>query len=192
MSRLIFNYAVMNSGKSLHLLQVNHNYKVNNKKTLLLKSSIDDRSKAHNTIESRLGVREEAILIYPSDNPYTIVESYESVNVVLIDEVQFLSKEQVYQLSEIVDKLNITVIAYGLKVDAFGNLFSGSKALLELSDKINELKQICHCGSKATMHLRHSNDQVVRNGDIIQVGAEESYKSVCRQHWKEEFFNHKE
>ena len=123
MSRLIFNYAVMNSGKSLHLLQVNHNYKVNNKKTLLLKSSIDDRSKAHNTIESRLGVREEAILIYPSDNPYTIVESYESVNVVLIDEVQFLSKEQVYQLSEIVDKLNITVIAYGLKVDAFGNLF---------------------------------------------------------------------
>lgn len=191
--RLIFNYAVMNSGKSLHLLQVNYNYQTNSRKTLLLKSAFDTRSEQHSKIESRLGVGCDSILVHQNDNPYTIVGKYihdndTHVDVVLIDEVQFLTKQQVYELSDIADRLGIMVIAYGLKVDAFGNLFEGSKALLELADKINELKQICHCGAKATMHLRYSGGQVVREGDIIQVGAEESYKSVCRKHWKEEFF----
>lgn len=184
MARFTFNYSVMNSGKSLHLLQVNHNYITNGRKTVLIKPVVDTRGDIGH-ISSRLGVSEKCILIYPSDNIMNLVKDIETT-VVLVDEAQFLSKKQVIQLSDIVDELGIDVIAYGLKTDAFGSLFEGSSALLIYADKINEIKQLCHCGAKATMHIKYDLDgNVLKDKVQIDVGYEEKYKSVCRKHWKQ-------
>ena len=175
----------MNAGKSLHLLQVNHNYKTTKRNPLLIKPAVDNRF-SKKEITSRLGVSEEALVIDTNDNLFQVVSNEQNIDVVLVDEAQFLTKEQIIQLSDVVDYLHMDVLCYGIKTDAFGNLFEGSKALLEYSDKFNELKQICHCGKKATMHIRYSNGVVVKEGSPIEIGAEDKYVSVCRFHWKEE------
>lgn len=182
MAKMTFNYSVMNAGKSLHLLQVNHNYNTNGKKTLLIKPSIDERTK---TIKSRLGVEAEAILITQQDRISDLITD-DTIECILIDESQFLSREQVIELAHICDTKDIHIMAYGLKVNAFGELFEGSKALLELCDNFNELKTTCSCGRKATMILRFGADgEVITDGDVIDLGYEEKYQSVCRKHWFE-------
>lgn len=203
MARLIYNYSVMNSGKSLHLLQVAYNYRTNNRKVLIIKPDIDNRFGSDTTeieldddmtkqiempigeVKSRLGVSSKSILITRETNLYQLISDINQVDVLLVDEAQFLSKEQIDQLSDVVDYLDIDVLCYGIKTDAFGNLFEGSKRLLEISDKLNELKQICHCGTKAVMHLKYNNGVVVNEGEQVDIGAEEKYESVCRFHWKE-------
>jgi len=187
MAKLHFLYSVMNAGKSAHLLQVHHNYSMNMGNVLLFTSAIDDRY-GTGKISSRIGLEADASALVQSDDVFQIVLAKHKecpVTAVLLDEVQFLTADQIRQLARIVDDLGIPVMAYGLKNNAFGSLFSDSIAtLLALADQIHEIKQLCHCGKKATMILKYgSSGESIRSGTVIEVGAEDRYVSVCRAHW---------
>lgn len=188
MAKLEFRCAVMNSGKSLNLLSVHHNYISIGRETVLFSHSMDNRF-GESVIASRAGLSAPSIAIGHETNLFEVVkasvEAGKDVACVLCDEAQFYTVEQIYQLSEIVDVLEIPVIAYGLKTDFKGELFPASQKLLELADKIEQLKQVCHCGKCATMVLKFSPDGIViRDGEVIEIGAESRYVSVCRKHWK--------
>lgn len=185
MAKLTYFYSVMNAGKSLNLLQANHNYKTKNLKTLLIKPTLENRF-GEDRIGSRLGISESATSITEKDNIFNIVKTYDDLTAVLVDEGQFLSKEQVIQLSDIVDILNIDVLVYGLKTNIQGTLFKGSAALLVYADKILEIKQLCSlCLKKATMHVKFNSKGQAIFDEEIDIGAEEKYLSVCREHYKE-------
>jgi thymidine kinase len=192
MAKLYFRNAVMNSGKSLALLQVNHNYVTEGRGTVLFSHEIDNRF-GDSVIASRIAggvVSAPSISINHLVNLFDIVsekvEAGQDVACVLCDEVQFYSPEQIVQLSDIVDVLNIPVICYGLKSNFKGELFEASKRLIELADVIESLDQVCWCGSKARMILKYNSEtgSVIREGAEIEVGAESKYRSVCRKHWK--------
>lgn len=178
MASLHFHYASMNSGKSTHLLQVAHNYKERGMNVLLLKPAIDTRD--GNKISSRIGIEQECILFNKTDDMRDFIKE---VDCVLVDEAQFLTDKQVGQLAYIVDFMHIPVMCYGLSTDFRGYLFEGSKALFELANKKVEHSTICHCGKKAHMVLRVVDGMVVKYGDQIQIGGNESYISVCRKHF---------
>ncbi|MDH3547258.1 MAG: thymidine kinase, partial [Gammaproteobacteria bacterium] len=156
MAKLYFYYSSMNAGKSTALLQSSYNYKERGMRTLILAPEFDDRFGV-GKVTSRIGIEAEATAFRPADNLLQIIEDHcrqEPLHCVLIDEAQFLTKEQVFQLGEVTDKLNIPVLAYGLRTDFQGEPFEGSKYLLAWSDNLKELKAICHCGTKATMVVR--------------------------------------
>lgn len=183
MAQLYFKYGSMNSGKSIDILKTKHNYEEQGKTTMLFTSKIDNRS-GEGVVASRIGIKSKAIPIDEKTNIFKIVKA-NLVDCVLVDEAQFLNKKHVYQLAKIVDELNIPVIAYGLKNDFQNKLFEGSRYLLILGDKLEEIKSICHfCPRKATMALRLENGKPVYEGTQIQIGGNESYLSVCRKHWK--------
>lgn len=184
MAQLFFKYGAMNSGKSIEILKVAHNYEEQNKHVLIFTSALDDRYKL-GYVSSRIGLQREAILIDKNTDIFKIVnEATQHISCVLIDEVQFVSKEHVLQMVDIVDDLNIPVIGFGLKNDFQNNLFEGSKYMLLYADKIEEMKTICwFCEKKATMALRvDENNQPVREGAQIQIGGNDSYYPVCRKH----------
>ena len=188
MAKLHFFYSTMNAGKSTSLLQSNHNYLESNLKTLLfLPKEISD--KADSNIVSRIGLKAKAISI---DNEFKFYEyvkkiEYKNINCVFVDEAQFLTKEQVRDLSKISDKLDIPVMCYGIRTDFQGELFNGSSELLAIADNLNELKTICsECDKKATMVVRlDENGDVILEGEKILVGGNEIYKTVCRKHFRE-------
>ncbi|API88893.1 thymidine kinase [Marinilactibacillus sp. 15R] len=184
MAQLYFRYGAMNSGKSIEILKVAHNYEEQNKTVLLFTSAIDDRDTV-GQISSRIGLKREAIPIDDEMNIYEIVKKMDQhPDCVLIDESQFLRKDHVLQLAEIVDQLGIPVMAFGLKNDFMNELFEGSKYLLLLADKIEEMKTICwFCHKKATMNMRMHNGKPVYTGDQIMVGGNEDYYPVCRKHY---------
>lgn len=188
MAKLYYYYSAMNAGKSTVLLQSAHNYQERGMDVLLLTASIDDRFET-GKIASRIGISAEASLFDKSTNIPELVESRNESNAlscILIDEAQFLSKEQVYDLSEIVDNLHIPVLAFGIRTDFQGELFEGSQALLAWSDKLIELKTVCHCGSKATMVIRMNEQGIpVKEGAQVEIGGNDRYLSVCRKHFKE-------
>lgn len=188
MAKLHFYYSTMNAGKSTHLLQANFNYKTDSHNTLLIKPAIDDRF-GETQIASRIGISEKAISVSPSDSLYNLVKEHNQKNhleAVFIDEVQFFNRDQIHQLSMIVDNLDIPVLAYGLRNNFKGELFEGSKALFEVANNLNEIKTICHCGHKANMVLRYNKDgEVCRDGAEIEIGAEDRYVSTCRKHFIE-------
>lgn len=183
MAKLYFKYGVMNSGKSLSLITTAYNYAQQNKKTLIYTSDLDTRSGVK-TIASRTGFHIEAE--YLPHNRHDIIQKIQEqrkndIYAILIDEAQFLSREQVLTLSYIVDHYNIPVLSWGLKNDFQNNLFEGSKALLEFADKIEEIKTVCTlCNRKATMNLRTCNGEAVYTGEQILIGDSE-YLPVCRQ-----------
>lgn len=188
MAKLHFFHGVMNSGKTVDLLKMNHNYVSHGRHTILISPACDDRSGV-GRISSRLGISAPSICVGSSEDLFEIVKAERSpaqpVAAVLVDEAQFFTAQQVEQMTRIVDELGISVIAFGLRVDAFGNLFEGSKALMELADSLEETKQLCFCGKKATMNMRFdSNGNVVRSGAVIETGGEDKYRSVCRSHWR--------
>lgn len=188
MAKLYFYYAAMNAGKSTGLLQSSHNYRERGMQTLLFTPSIDTRYQ-RGTISSRLGVSEHAFAFKETDNLYEITHELIQKGIkyacVLIDEAQFLTREQVYQLTEITDQMSIPVLAYGLRTDFKGELFSGSQFLLAWADELNELKTICHCGRKAIMNLRiDEKGRAVVEGEQVFIGGNESYVSTCRLHYK--------
>lgn len=188
MAKFHFFYSVMNAGKSTHLLQAAHNYSADGRNVLLFTSAIDDRSGV-GVISSRIGLSAQATAVSTTDNLLEIVREMhdlQGVQAVLMDEVQFMEPEHIRQASEIVDELNIPVMAYGLKNNALGTLFSPSIVeVLALADQITELKQICHCDRKATMILRYDRKGFIdRTGPVVEVGAESRYVSVCRRHYK--------
>lgn len=186
MAQLYFRYGTMNSGKSFEVLKVAHNYEEQNKKVKIFTSGIDDRA-GTGIIASRPGFKREVTPIMDETNIYEIVKidaEKERVWCVLIDEAQFLTKEHVLQLTQIVDELNIPVMTFGLKNDFMNRLFEGSQYLLLYAEKIEEIKTICwYCGKKATMNLRFANNEPVYEGQQIQIGGNESYFPVCRYHY---------
>ena len=184
MAQLYFRYGTMNSGKSIEILKVAYNYEEQGKPVVLLTSRLDDRDEV-GYITSRIGMRRKA---NPIGNDTDIFDYNDDISprpyCVLIDEAQFLTRANVYDLARIVDELDIPVMAFGLKNDFQNNLFEGSKYLLLLSDKIEEIKTICHyCSRKATMVLRMEDGEPVYEGVQVQIGGHESYISVCRKHW---------
>jgi thymidine kinase len=190
MAKLYFYYSSMNAGKSTALLQSSYNYRERGMNTLVLAPEFDDRYGA-GKVTSRIGIESDATTFRPADDLLAVVEERrkdDSLHCVLIDEAQFLTKEQVFQLGEVTDKLNIPVLAYGLRTDFQGEPFEGSKYLLAWSDNLRELKAICHCGSKATMVVRFDeNGNAVTEGSQIEIGGNDRYVSMCRKHFKERF-----
>ena len=188
MAKLYFSYAAMNAGKSTILLQASHNYQERGMHTLLLTAQLDDRIGGCK-IGSRIGLQAPALVFSPNTNMMAvIVAAYDQkpVDCVMVDEAQFLSDPQVWQLSKVADDLRIPVMCYGLRTDFQGNLFPGSARLLAIADVIREIRTICHCGSKATMVVRQDEQGVViREGAQIEIGGNERYISLCRKHWCE-------
>jgi len=183
MAKVYFYYAAMNAGKSTYLLQANHNYLERGMRTLLFTTAIDDRAGA-DAIVSRIGIRTDAQTFMPDDDFLAIVgkaHGDKSVDCVLIDEAQFLTKDQVFQLGRIADELNVPVLAFGLRTDFRGELFEGSQYLLAWGDDIKEIKTICHCGKKATMVARIDADgKPTMEGAQVEIGGNERYVSLCR------------
>ncbi len=188
MAKLYFYYSAMNAGKTTNLLQSRHNYAERGMNTLVIKPRIDSRS-GENRVRSRIGLEADAVDVDPSVNLLDLVKNAcegQSIHCVLVDEAQFLSTDQVDQLTEVVDALDIPVLAYGLRTDFLGALFEGSRQLLALADELREIKTICHCGRKATMVVRFDGEgQPMHSGDQIQIGGNETYVSMCRRHFKE-------
>ncbi len=160
--------------------------------TLVLAPVLDDRYGA-GKVTSRIGIETDAVVFRQSDDLYQQIESQhkeDPLHCILIDEAQFLTRDQVFQLSDVTDNLNIPVLAYGLRTDFQGEPFEGSKYLLAWSDNLKELKAICHCGSKATMVLRKDGDgNTVTEGSQVEIGGNDRYISMCRKHFKAEFYN---
>jgi thymidine kinase len=188
MAKLYFYYSSMNAGKSTSLLQSSYNYKERGMNTMILAPELDDRYGV-GKVASRIGLESEAHTFKPADDLYDLVSTsheQEKLHCLLIDEAQFLSKEQVFQLGEITDKLNIPVLAYGLRTDFRGEPFEGSKYLLAWSDNLKELKAICHCGAKATMVVRlDAEGNPIREGSQVEIGGNDRYVSLCRRHFRE-------
>ncbi len=184
MAQLFFKYGAMNSGKSIDILKVAHNYEEQGKPVELLTSGVDTRS-GRGVIASRIGLKRKVTPVMKDTNIYQMVKQLDhKVYCVLIDEAQFLTKEHVLQLTRIVDELNIPVMTFGLKNDFKNELFEGSKYLLIYADKIEEMKTICwFCPHKATMNLRIHDGKPVYEGEQVQIGGNESYYPVCRKHY---------
>ena len=187
MAKFYFSYSAMNAGKSTVLLQASHNYGERGMQTMLFTAKLDNRSSVGN-ITSRIGLSEKALTFENKDNLFNLVEKgneKEKISCVFIDEAQFLTSNQVWELSEVVEKFNIPVMCYGLRTDFQGNLFEGSARLLAIADELKEIKTICHCGKKAIMVARLDSDgKVIKEGAQIEIGGNEKYVSLCRKHWK--------
>ncbi|MCF6321726.1 MAG: thymidine kinase [Rhizobiaceae bacterium] len=188
MAKLYFNFSAMNAGKSTALLQASHNYRERGMHTLILTSAFDDRT-AIGEVASRIGLKQDADLFAPGLELLEFIEKRnheKKIACVLIDEAQFLSELQVWQLSRVVDELRIPVMCYGLRTDFQAKLFPGSSALLAIADEIREIRTICWCGSKAIMVLRLDKDGApVLDGDQVDIGGNDKYISVCRKHWRD-------
>lgn len=188
MASLYFTYSAMNAGKSTALLQVAHNYEERGQQVLLLTPAVDDRA-GQGTIASRLGIKRSALAYTRNTDLKALLEArhqQRAIDCVLMDEAQFLTEAQVWQLTDVVDTLGIPVMCYGIRTDAFGQAFPGSAVLLAVADKLVEMKTICFCGRKATMSLRvDEQGNAVKIGAQVAIGGNERYVSCCRKHWRE-------
>lgn len=188
MAKLYFRYGAMNSGKTTLLLQTAHNYEENNMKVTIVKPSID--TKGNKKIISRIGVAKTVdLLLDKSDNLYETIKSmYSDTACVLVDEAQFLTTEQVNQAMDIVLKLDIPVICYGLRTDFLMNGFEGSTRLLQIAHTIEEMKTICKCGRKAIFNARYVNGKFVDTGSQVAIDGKENvtYVSMCGKCYNEE------
>lgn len=186
MAQLYFYYSAMNAGKSTSLLQSSYNYNERGMDSLIFTAEIDTRF-VQGKVTSRIGLAADAILFSQQTDMERLIKeknSYQKIHCVLVDECQFLTKEQVSQLCKIVDYANIPVLCYGLRTDFRGELFIGSHYLLAWADKLIELKTICYCGRKASRVLRlDDNGLAVYQGEQIEIGSNEKYISVCRRHY---------
>lgn len=188
MAKLYFYYSAMNAGKTTTLLQSAHNYRERGMRVAILAPRLDDRA-GSGTVASRIGLSAEATTFGPDDDLQARVAAdiatHGALHCVLVDEAQFLSRTQVWQLSEVVDAFRIPVLCYGLRTDFRGELFEGSQYLLAWADEISEIKTICHSGSKATMTVRVDDQgRAVRDGPQVEIGGNERYVSVSRAEYK--------
>ncbi|MDQ7051089.1 MAG: thymidine kinase [Enterobacterales bacterium] len=192
MAKLYFYYSSMNAGKSTALLQSSYNYRERGMNTIVLAPKIDDRYSI-GKVTSRIGLQTDALTFDTDVDLFDLIETdhkKKPLHCVLIDEAQFLTRQQVFQLGDVSDSLNIPVLAYGLRTDFQGEPFEGSKYLLAWSDNLKELKAICHCGSKATMVLRHDESgNITQQGSQVEIGGNDRYISVCRKHFKQSFYH---
>lgn len=190
MAKLYFNYSAMNAGKTTVLLQSAHNYRERGMSPLLFTPKLDDRYGV-GVIKSRIGLNAKATIFNSSDDLFEATKNHldeHNIHCVLVDEAQFLSRDQVYQLSEIVDRLNIPVLCFGLRTDFQGELFEGSTYLLAWADELAEIKTICHTGRKATMVVRvDDRGYALKEGAQVVIGGNERYVSVSRAEFKNIF-----
>jgi len=191
MAKLYFYYSAMNAGKTTVLLQSAHNYRERGLYPLLFTPALDDRHGV-GVIRSRIGLEAEAAVFEKDTDLFHAVERAlveRNVHCVLVDEAQFLSRDQVYQLSEVVDRLEIPVLCFGLRTDFQGELFEGSRYLLAWADQLEEIKTICHTGKKATMVVRlDEKGYALKEGSQVDIGGNERYVSVSRKVFKEVFY----
>ena len=188
MAKLYFYYSAMNAGKTTTLLQSAHNYRERGMRVAILTPALDHRA-GSGTVASRIGLSAEAVGFGPDDDLEARVRAdiaaHGPLHCVLVDEAQFLSRSQVWQLSEVVDALRIPVLCYGLRTDFRGELFEGSRYLLAWADELTEIKTICHTGKKATMTVRVDEaGRAVQDGPQVEIGGNERYVSVSRAEFK--------
>ena len=187
MAKLYFYYASMNAGKSTNLLQANFNYGERGMATMLWTAALDTR--AEQPIASRIGLGADASRFGPGTNLWEAVSALHAetpLACVLIDEAQFLTATQVWQLARLADEGNIPVLCYGLRTDFRGDLFPGSAVLLGIADSLEEVKSVCHCGRKATMNARVDEEgKAVREGAQTEIGGNDRYVALCRRHFRE-------
>ncbi len=188
MAKLYFYYSAMNAGKTTTLLQSAHNYRERGMRTLILTPQLDDRQ-GHGVVASRIGLKADGRAFKHDDDLLAMtradIADHGDLHCVLVDEAQFLSRDQVWQLSDVVDELRIPVLAYGLRTDFRGELFEGSRYLLAWADELVEIKTICHSGSKATMVVRvDEQGRAVTDGPQVEIGGNERYVSVSRAEFK--------
>ncbi|MCA8890913.1 thymidine kinase [Hyphomonas sp.] len=187
MAKLYFSYAAMNAGKSTLLLQAAYNYRERGMDVLLLTSALyKDDDAGH--ISSRIGINADATLYTDKTDLLALVRDRQAdhrIDAIFVDEAQFLTKDQVWQLARVADHLDVPVLAYGLRTDFRGELFEGSSALLAIADSLREVRTICECGRKATMVVRLGPDgKAATEGDQVSIGKS-TYVSLCRRHWEE-------
>jgi thymidine kinase len=187
MAKLYFHYATMNAGKSTMLLQASYNYQERGMRTAIFIAALDDRA-GKGRVASRIGLSSDAIPFGPQDDLFAAISEMhedQALACVFIDEAQFLTAGQVWQIARVSDRLGIPVMAYGLRTDFQGKLFPGSHELLAIADELREVRTICHCGRKATMVVRVDDaGRVIREGAQVEVGGNERYVSLCRRHWE--------
>ncbi len=188
MAKLYFYYASMNAGKSTNLLQADFNYRERGMQTMLWTAALDDRSESQ-AIESRIGLGAEAHRFESATDLWERVNAahrVEPLACVMVDEAQFLTAQQVWQLARLADQAAIPVLCYGLRTDFQGELFPGSAVLLGIADSLVELKAVCHCGRKATMNLRvDESGAAVKAGAQTEIGGNDRYVALCRKHFTE-------
>ena len=189
MAKLYFYYSAMNAGKTTTMLQSAHNYRERGMRPLLLTPRLNTREGTTGSVSSRIGLHADALAFDADTNLLDLVTADIAANgplhCVLCDEAQFLSREQVWQLSDVVDDLRVPVLCYGLRTDFRGELFPGSYALLAIADELIEIKTICYSGKKATMNLRiNAEGSAITDGPQVQIGGNERYVSVSRKEFK--------
>ncbi|MBW8638832.1 thymidine kinase [Hoeflea sp. WL0058] len=188
MAKLYFSYSAMNAGKSTLLLQASYNYRERGMHTLLFIAALDDRS-GKGKIGSRIGLESDAIPFSTQDDLFEMIRRQHEETpaaCIFVDEAQFMSEDQVWQLARAVDELDIPAMTYGLRTDFQGALFPGSRVLLAIADSLREIRTICECGRKATMVVRLGADgKPLREGSQVEIGGNDRYVSLCRRHWKE-------
>ena len=178
MAKLYFRYGAMGSSKTANAIMVQYNYNERGQRALLVKPRLENRD-GERIIASRSGLAAPCLFMEE-----LTLEEAKKYDCIIVDEAQFLTKAQVELLAEIVDRGNVPVVAYGLRADFRGNLFEGSTWLLAWADSIEEVKTVCWCGKKATYNARISNGRVIKEGEQIVLGGNESYTALCRKHWK--------
>jgi thymidine kinase len=187
-AQLYFYYSAMNAGKSTSLLQSAYNYKERGMRAEIFTAAFDDRY-GIGKVSSRIGLQSDAHLFTSETNLFGEIANLDrqgKINCIFVDESQFLTRQQVNQLTNVVDQLNIPVLAYGLRTDFQGETFEGSHYLLAWADKLFELKTVCHCGRKANFVVRLDQyGKPVKSGEQVQVGGNDSYESMCRKHFRE-------
>ena len=181
MAKLYFYYGAMNSSKTANALMTHFNYEEVGQKALLCKTEADTRDGARK-IRSRIGLEMECILL--EELELMTEEQIRAYDCIIVDEVQFATKEQIDFLSDIVDFMEVPVVCYGLRADFQNNLFEGSQRLIAIADTISEVKTVCWCGKKATCNARYNKQGIVRDGEQVFLGANDSYVALCRKHFK--------
>lgn len=188
MAKLYFHYATMNAGKSTMLLQASYNYQERGMRVAVFIAAFDERA-GRGKISSRIGLSADAVPFHAEDDLFAIVtrlHAEEPIACVFVDEAQFLTEAQVWELARIADRVGVPVMTYGLRTDFQGKLFPASQTLLAIADEMREVRTICHCGRKATMVVRLGPDgEVAHEGAQIEIGGNEKYVSLCRRHWDE-------
>ena len=179
MAKLYFRYGAMGSSKTANAIMVQYNYEERGQKALMVKPALENRD-GRRIVASRSGLQAECVFIEE-----LTLEEAAKYDWIIVDEAQFLTKEQVQLLVDIVDRAGVPVICYGLRADFRGNLFEGSQWLLAWADSIEEIKTVCWCGRKATYNARLSNGRVIKEGEQVLLGGNESYIALCRKHWAE-------
>lgn len=193
MSKLFYYYGSMASAKTLRLLSTAYNFEEKGVQIMVLKPALDTRE-GEGIIRSRAGLERKCIMIDKDVNLYKAIKAYknvldaqlESLKWVIIDECQFLTEEQVDQLSDVVDFLDISVMCFGLRTDFQSHLFPGSKRLFEIADDIEEIKSTCECGeNKTSINARFDeNGEIIIEGSQVEIGGNERYRAICRRCWK--------